>query len=677
MAYTAIEKMRRINQERFGKDTGPIQPYLTRKSENGCDLVSASLRFLHERCEGLRLSPEREREEAETGKYTGTSLRQGQIPYNMQMDLDRLCLERELEKFFETGTAEDAYTVYYAYLEMFLGRYANSNQMIELLSEFESNASSLLMKHRDHYSHSVYVFALGLAFYESNARFRETYQAFYGFSFTREHEAAAHFLEYWGLTSLFHDIGYPFEIPFEQVLAYFEMDRKDRGEGSPHMVYRGLDSLTGLDPEARARFRALFGRAFASTDGLLAYGLRERLGSDYPVTEDGLRETLKKKPTDPAAFNYYMDHAYFSAVRLYQELREVLGADGLRAEHLDVLTAIVLHNSLFKFSIAFYRSEKDRQAPLRAKTHPLAYLLMLCDELQSWDRTAYGRNSRTELHPMAADFDFGNGGIRVRYIFDEAESDKIRAYEADLLAWSENGKQGEAPRLKAYSAMAGEDAPFGREIERIVDLSECPLTVAAELRAVDRRSKHVYLSASSFLHLYDFAVALNGRYSYEGRENEVSTEELEREFDAMSLEYKLSNINQAKSFSAYLNAIGCFYTDRQVGYPMVRRFTPEEVAVFSPMEHGRWVREHKRMGWIPGDAYETLPLDPDGRNERRALREQMRMHKLCMDGDPTDSEILAHYLGLSEADQDKDWKPFACMLELIRQYDGLRIYRLE
>ena len=73
----------------------------------------------------------------------------------MQKDIDRLCLARELEKFIDSGTAEDAYTVYYAWLEMFMGEYGQSQKMVELLSEFESNASSLLMKHRDHYSHSV------------------------------------------------------------------------------------------------------------------------------------------------------------------------------------------------------------------------------------------------------------------------------------------------------------------------------------------------------------------------------------------------------------------------------------------------------------------------------------------------------------------------------------------
>ena len=45
MAYTAIETMRRKNQERFGSDLGPMQPplYTNRRARN--DLKSAALRF--------------------------------------------------------------------------------------------------------------------------------------------------------------------------------------------------------------------------------------------------------------------------------------------------------------------------------------------------------------------------------------------------------------------------------------------------------------------------------------------------------------------------------------------------------------------------------------------------------------------------------------------------------
>ena len=97
------------------------------------------------------------------------------------------------------------------------------------------------------------------------------------------------------------------------------------------------------------------------------------------------------------------------------------------------------------------------------------------------------------------------------------------------------------------------------------------------------------------------------------------------------------------------------------------------------MEHERWIREHRAMGWRYGTAYETLPLDVSAEEEpaaRAALREQLRCHKLMMDGNPTHEEIRAHYHRLDKADQDKDWKPFNQLLLLLKKFDGLRIYRL-
>ena len=97
------------------------------------------------------------------------------------------------------------------------------------------------------------------------------------------------------------------------------------------------------------------------------------------------------------------------------------------------------------------------------------------------------------------------------------------------------------------------------------------------------------------------------------------------------------------------------------------------------MEHERWVREHQAMGWRYGRDYETLPLDVPAEEEkaaRAALREQLRCHKLCMDGRLTHDEIRAHYQRLPHSYQDKDWKPFNRLLELLKKFDGLRIYRL-
>ena len=670
MAYNALEQMRKHNRERFLRDVGPFAPEPYRQKDKWDGLKAAALRFLTDRCEDLRFDDAKAKAE-KPDAYLGTSLKPEQIPYNMQMDLDRMCLARELAAFIDSGTAEDAYTVYYAFLEMFVGVTGRSQKMVELLSEFESNASSLLMKHRDHYSHSVYVFSLGLAIYETNRTYRETFKRFYGFDEAAEHEAAAFFLEYWGLTALFHDIGYPFEIPFEQVISYFEMQDLKRGQGV-YLAYHDTALFTDLSAPAKARFEALFGRSFDSLEQVLAFGIAQRLGEAYGVDEPYLFKKIANKPTHPEENGYFMDHAYFSAARLFRELESVLGAEGFKAPHLDVLSAIMLHNSLFKFAVNFFKSDTKRKPPLKIGQHPLAFLLMLCDELQCWDRTAYGRNSRTELHPMAAKFNFDNGEIRVRYFYDEEEFDKIRAYRVSYRAWASGDRSTPPPRLKAYSDMAEIEQRFLREIEWIVDLKDMPLTAEPELCTVDRSSKHTYLSVSNFLHMYDFAVALNARYHYMGKEDDVSPEQLEAEFNELSLEYQLSNINQVKSFSKYLNAIDSFYTDKPVDFDMLHAFTAEETAIFAPIEHERWIREHRAMGWTRGDLYEKA----DGKDAQKTLREQLRMHKLCMDGDPDEEAVLAHYYELSEEDRGKDWKPFNSMLKLIKKFDGLRIYRL-
>ena len=175
MAYTALERMRKRLAREFGSDVGPRQPALADGARDGFDLKSAALRLIHVRCEGLRFDADIEEAEERTGELQGTSRALGQIPYNMQMDINRLCLERELERFIDSGATRDAYNVFYCFVEIFLKGQGDSRAMVDLLGECESSVSTLLMEHRDHYSHSVYVFALGLAIFETNATFRRAF----------------------------------------------------------------------------------------------------------------------------------------------------------------------------------------------------------------------------------------------------------------------------------------------------------------------------------------------------------------------------------------------------------------------------------------------------------------------------------------------------------------------
>ena len=691
MGYTAIDKMRKRNLEVFGVDYGPKQPE-AHYSPKGFDMKSAALRFLHERCEDLLFDRNIEAKEKEENTFYGKSCKANQIPYNMQMDINRLCLERELEEFIESGNAEDAYTVYYCVFELLsASRFGKSKKLIELLSDFESNGSALLIEHRDHYSHSIYVFVLGLAIYETNEHFRKAYKSFYHFdtddsNIEEDRKAAHHFLSYWGMTSLFHDIGYPFEIPFEQVLSYFEISGLERGDHIPYLAYCDMEPLVVFSDEEKAVFKKFYHKDFSNLEELFAHVITNYLGEKYGFSEGHLYEILYRKPRDPRYFEYHIDHAYFSTVRLYHELVNTLnGLPFFNKTHLDSLAAILLHNSIYKFAIAFYKSKDPeiRRAPLQMETFPLAYLLFLCDELQCWDRTAYGRNSRLEIHPHSVEMDFSGNAIHATYYYDTEEQDKIDLYESQYQKWEQSGEEGKPPRLKEYSDMSAKEARFRKNVEAVVDTSNIPLTIDAGIRPADRKNKRVYLSSSSFLHLYDFAVALNGRYANNNMEPEIPGEQLEEEFETLSLEYQISNINQAKNFAKYLNELNCFFTDKPVKYDMLTSFTPDQIEIIAPMEHERWIREKIAMGWRYGNDYQQIPLEKipfsagkDEQTVRKMLREQLRMHHLTLDGEPTEKEIFEHYCSLEESEKEKDYQPFNSMLKLIRKFDGLRIYRL-
>lgn len=98
-----------------------------------------------------------------------------EIPGTACPESDRQCFIRALNQFLSSGDKGDAFTVYFCFSEIFrlFGKgYANTQKLLELLSDHEYHSGELLSKHRDHYSHSVYVFALGLAIYANDGVFR-------------------------------------------------------------------------------------------------------------------------------------------------------------------------------------------------------------------------------------------------------------------------------------------------------------------------------------------------------------------------------------------------------------------------------------------------------------------------------------------------------------------------
>lgn len=675
MAYNALLKMRELNHDKYGIDDSVSIPVLPDANRN---YGKEALAFIRESCIDLKFDvsvPDR----AALADSDGRSSGKNQIPYNMERDLDRLSFESAIGRFLASGSREDAFDIYYCYCEIFkpfgVG-YDSTGLLLELLSEHEVNASSLLMKHRDHYSHSAYVFLIGLAIYKNHDAFRAEYKKKYGF--TDEAQAACHFLEFWGLTSLFHDIGYPFEIAHQQMKAYvFKLDKNNNDDYgfSPYVSYRNMDEFT------MSRLGDL--------NELYAHAIIERLKEEYLnrtetepfYAEYELKKVLKDRAVheNPKEKDYlYMDHAYFSGLMLAKTYlgrhKEIDSYEKLPSPVLDAFCAIILHNSLFKFTMRSFLHTKE---PLRlADGQPLAYLLMLCDELQCWDRASYGQNSRGGIYAFDFDMDFSDGGMHWTYYYD-------KAYRKNVLTAKSYKDMLRSGYTKKSGAVREKRSKFVDDIDEIISVRdvmprfEPDVTKPDPSKMIDvvledkQKKTGLYLSDSNYLNLYKFALALNGRYAEANTE-----EEMKKAFEEnLSLEYKLSNIAQAKGFAAQLESVGCFYTDRPVDYIPVISFASlvkepgheRDLDIISEAEHARWCDEKTAMGWKFGTAHvNAITLETGKKKNDSIMRERTRLHH-----DITD------FKALTKKERVKDTKAMNKMLELIREYDGLTIYRMK
>lgn len=675
MGYNTLLKMQKKNLVDYGlENTVRIPGLPVSKRRYGQE----ALAFIRDCCEDLKFDTDSSAR-VSLSDLDGRSAGKDQIPYNMEKDLDRLSFEVAIGRFLASGSREDAFDIYYCYCEIFKpfgSGYDSTGILLEMLSEHEANASSLLMKHRDHYSHSVYVFLIGLAIYKNMPAVRKAYNEKYGLMDGKI--AACHFLEYWGLTSLFHDIGYPFEISHQQMKAYVcKLDKSNNDDYgfAPYVSYRNMDEFT---ISRLGDLNDLFAKAIVER---LSESYLDRTEIEPFYAKHCLRKTLRDRAVheNPAEKDYlYMDHAYFSGLILAKTYlarhREIERYEQFPAEMMDAFCAIILHNSLFKFTMRGFLHTKE---PLcLSDGQPLSYLLMFCDELQCWDRASYGQNSRSGIYAFDFDMEFpADGGIRLIYYYDKTYKDKVLSAKSykDMLYDGYIKKSGAVRRNRSK---------FVDDIDEIIAVKDVVPSFEPNINLPDfskvigvcieekQKKTGLYLSDSNYLNLYDFALALNGRYAGAKTEDEMKIAFEEN----LSLEYKLSNIALAKGFATQLESIGCFYTDRPVDYTPVTDFQElikepgheEDLTKISIAEHERWCMEKIAMGWSYGTAHVDAVITDDGKTKNDSvMRERTRLH-----------HDLIEYSKLEAEEHFKDSDPMEQMVELIREYDGLTIYRM-
>lgn len=563
---------------------------------------------------------------------------------------DLLCLYHSIHKFMETGSKMDAFDIYYC-VSSFYFSYDKAKKMVEMLSNFENNASTLVLSHRDHYSHSVYVYILGLAIFHTNEAYRKCFAKTYMKNGTDALDTAMKFLKYWSVTALFHDIGYPFEIPFEQIESYFVKNKSDKREKYPYISYNNMDNFLSLRETIRDSLesKGVSGDKIedeistalhkilhidekqefipnVTIDDIMSYHIQRRLNRVYPTAnnvsgEKYIKHELMNKPTNPNLFDHYMDHAYFSASIIFRKLLEMIDIEDLTNDFndwMDCLTAIVMHNSLFKFSLR--KVEKNESKPLDVEDHPLAYLLMLCDELQCWDRTSFGSVSVTEVHATDCEFEFcENGLIKANYYFDKKHQKGLLSFaDKDGIPYKiedtkvspgtiskffyENVKDEEGKESKKLVKSLCEkinkdcetwmlsvgDAPnciFHSDIRNIVNIdgknSIISLSVGADFKPVNKYQNDKF-SEMNMLKIYECAKGTYDNVIVTVNNMLGDTEEkLDCSFDDINLQTRLRYIDMVKRMGSYFDELDCFFTDSSKALAEKKDFDDAEIEYIS------------------------------------------------------------------------------------------------
>ncbi len=539
------------------------------------------------------------------------------------LDSDLFCLEKALKQFLETGSKEDAFTVYFCYGEIFKlfgNGYENIKNILEMLSDHEYHSGELLSKHRDHYSHSVYVFAIGLAIFANDEGFKEQFLTFYKLS--DDNTSSYLFLKLWGMTSLFHDVGYPFQLAYEQIKNYVEdvfgKDDKDNLR-NPFVSFGNFLNFISINEDAKAKIIFAFPEIdkVETYNDLLAYGLKINEGYDANEVSKKLLERVLNQPS-------FLDHGYFSAIILAKQL---FNYDHFVIDKysLDVLTAILLHNNFNKY-------DAPNHHPLSLNEHPLAYLLIICDELQCWDRLAYGKISKQDPLAWNIMLDIKRDYLMVDYIFDSyvvrtTQNDEIFENKNYVAFKNQTFLEKIFGSIKVRGSKYVEDATLynlqepdkNKKIKIYEGYVVSPLTIKIKTHEQTKcRRTNLYASDDSFVSLYDLAKAIHASYT-EHCQN-LNEQALNEDFASLPLEFKISNIEQAKSYAKKLELINCFYSQKELDYPQVNDFNHMEdseyvdnIGFLAREEHVRWVKEKLAMGWSYGTDYQSI----EERNQKK------------------------------------------------------------
>ena len=505
----------------------------------------------------------------------------------------KVFMRQAVLEFLENETKETAFAVYEAFFDSYrITLKGDSNPFIDLLDvlrSYEENAATLIDKQRDHYIHSVNVFILGLCIYTQNVHYRTAFDSVnmdkmdYLYSYDTKHEE---FFYRWGLASLFHDVGYPVEIIGKQISKF--MDFATRVDSDvrvrSHLEFENFEELNSIaEVIPKREFVKTYYDKYDSCVyidllkpiDLLAHKLHISLGVDLKDIKTALDSFV-----GIMAKSGFIDHGYYSAIIVLKWYGFLIQICNYKREYffypvLDSASAILLHN-YYKNVIMKPPFSKSSLSP---QDHPIAYLLILCDELQEWNREAYGILDKKLTHAAEALLVITDRRLDITYIVKKGTLPEQFSAE----------KEGLFRKLLNMDAVFEGFSVGCEAMDRLTVLSS------------GIKQDTVIIPRPLLDNLEKLAIAIHELFNQK---------QLER-YPDKPLEYpcfadlpdtlKYSNLRQARSIADKLEIMGWKMRPKSSKDEVITEIPEDAVEALAIFEHDEWIKERVDSGWMYGE----------------------------------------------------------------------------
>jgi len=457
--------------------------------------------------------------------------------------------------------------------------------LIETLKTYEESTGELIEKQRDHYIHAVNVFILGLAIYSQNENYRNAFlhankDGYYRYFYETENEE---FFYRWGIASLFHDIGYPLEIIGKQMKKFIKegvnpISNKNIETFLSFKDFDDFNSIVKKDPDFPNAYREIYNE----TNFLNLFKPIDILAHKLSLSFEDLELFDIKDNLDNfinvMAENGFIDHGFYSAILVLLYYGYLVQKYEKRSEFfffpiVDSASAILLHN--YYINVLMGKNYEFKREKLGVTEHPIAYLLILCDELQEWNRKPFGVEDKKICHANESKIEITNDYMDVVYIIKNgALSPNFGRKKSELLY----------DFLDIY-------ALFNRRLSVNTITEDSVERLMCKIEKIDINTPKQVLTNVEMLakETHNFYNDLRRKH---GKKIEFET------FEELPNHLKFSNVRQARSIPNKLHLIGCEIVPISDKRLEVKNFEKYEVEYLARVEHDDWLEERNATGWI-------------------------------------------------------------------------------